>query len=225
MSVLHHPPEDMLLGYASGGLDEATSVLLATHLALCPSCRKAVRAAEAVGGALMEELVPASLPKTAIDAVIARLDEPADETLAETMVASRARPVPNSGATLLPRPLRDYVSGDLDNVKWRWNGVGVHYAPLFKDASGNKLGLLRVAAGTPVPHHGHSSDELTMVLSGGYSDEYGAFARGDVEFADECVKHQPIADADEPCVCLVITRGPLKPTGLVASWLVPFLSF
>jgi putative transcriptional regulator len=126
---------------------------------------------------------------------------------------------------LLPRPLRDYVSGDFDTLPWQWKGVGVHYAPLMKDMSGSRLGLLRVAAGTAVPHHGHSADELTMVLAGGYSNEFGSFLRGDVEYADADIVHQPVADADGPCLCLVITRGRLRPTGLVARALVPFLSF
>ena len=64
-----------------------------------------------------------------------------------------------------------------------------------------------------------------MVLSGGYSSEFGAFARGDVEFADEEVKHQPVADDDGPCLCLVVTRGPLKPTALITSWLMPLFAF
>lgn len=216
MSASHHPPEDLLLAYAGGTLDEASSVLIATHLALCPACRKGVACAEAVGGELMEELAPATLGASALDAAMARLDEPVPAPYA---VARR------SGDALLPRPLRDYVNGDVGDVKWQWKGIGVHYAPLVTDPSGNKLGLLRVAAGTRVPPHGHSSDELTMVLSGGYSSEFGAFARGDVEFADDSVIHQPVADADGPCLCLVITRGPLKPTGLVASWLMPLFAF
>ena len=215
MSASHHPPEDLLLGYASGTLDEASSVLIATHLALCPACRKGVSHAEAVGGELIEELAPASLGSSALSAAMARLDD------APAAVVAR----PASTDSLLPRPLRDYVQGNVADVKWRWKGVGVHYAPLLTDPSGNKLGLLRVAAGTRVAHHGHANDELTLVLSGGYSSEFGGFARGDVEFADDSIVHQPVADADGPCLCLVITRGALKPTGLVAGLLMPFLAF
>ncbi len=212
----YHPPEDLLLAYAAGSLDEASSVLVATHLALCPMCRKSVAHAEAVAGELMEDLTPAPLGSMALDSALAQLDAPAK---AVSRIAAKAVD------ELLPQPLRDYVKGELANVTWQWKGFGVQYAPLLTDPSGNKLGLLRVAAGVRVPHHGHSDDELTMVLSGGYSSEFGAFARGDVEFADEEVKHQPVADEDGPCLCLVVTRRPLKPTGFIARCLVPLFPF
>jgi len=216
MSASHHPPEDLLLAYASGSLDEASSVLVATHLALCPACRKGVMSAEAVAGELMENLKPVAMEGTALNAALAQLDAP---------VKAPARAVKKAVDELLPQPLRDYVQGELANVKWQWKGFGVQYAPLLTDPSGNKLGLLKVAAGVRVPHHGHSDDELTMVLSGGYSSEFGGFVRGDVEFADADIKHQPVADDDGPCLCLVITRGSLKPTGFVASLLMPFFAF
>lgn len=39
MTVRHHIGDDLLLSYAAGTLDEASSLLVATHLALCPHCR------------------------------------------------------------------------------------------------------------------------------------------------------------------------------------------
>ena len=216
MSASHHPPEDLLLAYAAGSLDEASSVLVATHLALCPNCRHDVMHAEAVAGELMEDLAPVKLNGAALESALANLDS---APVAVSRVAAKAVD------EVLPQPLRDYVKGELANAKWQWKGFGVQYAPLMTDPSGNKLGLLKVAAGVRVPHHGHSDDELTMVLSGGYSSELGAFARGDIEFADEEVKHQPVADEDGPCLCLVVTRGPLKPTAVVAGWLMPLLAF
>jgi putative transcriptional regulator len=41
------------------------------------------------------------------------------------------------------------------------------------------------------------------VLAGGYSSSQGSFQRGDVEYADGEIQHQPVADADGDCVCLV----------------------
>jgi len=216
MSASHHLPEELLLAYAAGSLDEASSVLVATHLALCPTCRKAVAQAEAVAGELIEDLAPVSMDTAALDAALAKLDVP------DTAVAKVAAKAVDE---LLPQPLRDYVKGEMASLKWQWKGFGVAYAPLLTDPSGNKLGLLKVAAGVRVPHHGHSDEELTMVLAGGYKSEFGAFARGDVEYADQSVNHQPVADEDGPCVCLVITRGPLKPTGMIASLLMPLFAF
>jgi putative transcriptional regulator len=74
-----------------------------------------------------------------------------------------------------------------------------------------------------MPNHGHAGEEFTMVLAGGYRDAQGSYRRGDVEVADGDVVHQPVADADGDCVCLVVTRGDLKPTGLFARVLQPLM--
>ena len=55
---VHHPSEARLLDYASGALPEPMALLIATHLALCPACRRTVAELEAVGGALLEALPP-----------------------------------------------------------------------------------------------------------------------------------------------------------------------
>lgn len=55
---------------------------------------------------------------------------------------------------------------------------------------------------------------MTMVLAGGYTDEFGSYARGDVETAEGAQVHQPVADAGEPCICLTVTRGALIPSAL-----------
>ena len=39
MTIKFHVSNDILLSYSSGTLDEASSLLVATHLALCPHCR------------------------------------------------------------------------------------------------------------------------------------------------------------------------------------------
>ena len=61
MNIDHHPSEALLLDYASGALGEGWSVAIATHLALCPTCRQVVQDMEAIGAALMESLKPAPL--------------------------------------------------------------------------------------------------------------------------------------------------------------------
>jgi anti-sigma factor RsiW len=55
MTIKHHIADDLVLAYASGELDEATSLLVATHMALCPQCRQALELAESIGGTLIEE--------------------------------------------------------------------------------------------------------------------------------------------------------------------------
>ena len=54
----HLAPDDLLQEYAAGNLSEPLSLLVATHIALKPESRQAVRFYEDIGGALMEASAP-----------------------------------------------------------------------------------------------------------------------------------------------------------------------
>jgi putative transcriptional regulator len=218
MNASHHPSDDLLWSYASGSLDEPSSILIATHLSLCPVCRSFLAKAESLGGELFDELEPADIEVSALESVLARLDD------TEGPVSTHGATVYEGevDAILVPRPLKDYLSGSVKSLSWRWLGPGVRYAAISTQARGPKVGILRIAPGTKVPMHGHSGNEMTMVLAGGYTDAAGSFNRGDVEAADDGLVHQPIAHAGEECVCLVVTEGELQPTGMIAKVLQPF---
>jgi putative transcriptional regulator len=100
--------------------------------------------------------------------------------------------------------------------------MGVRQAILSTDKAATAR-LLYIPAGAAVPDHGHHGNELTMVLQGGFSDEYDHFLRGDVEIADEDINHTPIADVGEDCICLAVTDAPLKFSGLMPRLLQPLL--
>ena len=53
---LHHPDDQLLIGYASGQERAGKSLLVATHLAYCPDCRRRVASYEALCGSWFEEL-------------------------------------------------------------------------------------------------------------------------------------------------------------------------
>jgi len=198
-----HPPSELLVAYAAGTLAEPQALLVATHLSLCPGCRDAAGALDAVGGALLDRLAPAEVAPEALDAVLARLDEP--------MPASAP---PSSPDPVLPAPLRAYVGRGLRDIAWKRLGRGVEEFVLpIPKVDGCSSRLIRVGAGRRIPTHTHDGDELTLVLAGGFSDRSGRYARGDVCAADPSVEHRPVADADGPCVCLVVTEGRLRFSG------------
>ena len=70
----HHPSPELLLDYAAGSLPEAVSLAVATHLALCPDCRRTVSEAEALGGGLLAEAEAAPLDDDVLVRTMARLD-------------------------------------------------------------------------------------------------------------------------------------------------------
>lgn len=217
MTIQHHPDDELLVSYASGELAEAWSVLVATHTALCPACRSKVRAAEAVGGALISDDAPAEMSADALEATLVRAAT-AEDTSEPARIASAVE-----GTPVLPQPLRDYAGSDLDGLNWRRLGRGAYHIPLVSGRGAPTARLIRIPAGRPVPEHGHNGLELTMVLQGSFVDGKVQYSAGDVETADSDLEHQPVAAPGQDCICLAVTDAPLRFRGAVARLVQPFI--
>ena len=217
MSIRHHISDELIVAYAAGELDEAVSLLIATHMALCPACRKALAAAESLGGAALEAAPEATVGDDSLDAVLARIAGAAQAAPPPPRAEPQGRP------PVLPQPLRDYVGGDVGTVRWKSLGGGVKHLPVDTGRDGAKARLLHIPASVAVPDHGHRGLELTLVLGGSFYDDGAWFRRGDVEEADATVEHQPVAGPEGPCICLAVTDAPLRLRGLLPRLAQPFL--
>lgn len=214
---IHHPSETLLLGYAGGNLAEAEALAVSAHLTLCPACRRAVAAAEAVGGALLERIAAAPLAADGLKTVLARLDEPALREPAPAAPKSAS-----TGIAGLPQALSRYVDEALATSDWRPIGGGVRQLRL-RTAGRAQARLVRLSPGVPLPEHSHGGTELTVVLTGSYSDALGRFGRGDMAELDQSVTHRPVVDAGAECIALIVTDAPLKFRGLLARLAQPFI--
>jgi putative transcriptional regulator len=204
MSIQHHPRSDILLAYAAGSLEEAASVLVASHLTLCPACRAMVGRMEAVGGAMLDRLPGAGFEDARLARIMSKLDAPV------TQDNQPADTIPNEAFSSLPRPLQHYVTGR----PWKRLG-GVEYITLT--TTGRGVGrLLRVPPGGRIPYHGHTGAEHVLVLAGGFHDGTGDYVRGDVSCADTSLAHAPVAENTEPCVCMTVNEGMVLFTRLLA---------
>ncbi|TWA84476.1 ChrR-like anti-ECFsigma factor [Azospirillum brasilense] len=223
----HHPGDTLLIDYAGGALGEAASLIVATHLALCPCCRLNVAEMEAVGGALLESIEPEEVDPACLETVLARLDDlPPLPRVPRPKLVCQPAEVP-----LLPEPLRRYIGGDLSRLPWKrlMRGMDCYDIPLgsgsgYDSERRGKARLMRLASGVGPPHHTHRGIELTLVLDGGFTDDLGQFARGDLSVADDSVRHRPVAD-EEGCLCLAVTDAPLRFTGALGLILNPFVTF
>jgi putative transcriptional regulator len=218
MNPAHHPAEEFLLQYASGAATEPFALLIATHLAYCAECRAIVAQAEAIGGALLDELAPDSARSSSFDRDVADvLARAAREPRPGTAGQRTAGP-----STALASPLREYAA-DLNAVAWRSLGPGIQHCVLARDKHGGVARLLRIAPGRSVFEHGHSGNELTLVLEGSYRAGLGQFRQGDVECADDSTQHRPVADAAATCICLAVTDAPLRFRNLLGRMMQPFI--
>lgn len=218
MTITHHPDPSTLMSYAAGSLPEPLAAVVAGHVAMCAKCRRDVATLELVGSTLIDRL-----PREDVHAA-ASLDERAGAGLLDPLGDGVLADMPAAASRgEVPAPLARLVGNDLDQVPWRRLGYGVWHCPLPLSRSvRGDLRLFKVAPGCVMPEHGHGGSEMTLMLRGSYSDEFGRFVAGDVADLDEDVEHQPIADAADGCICLVASVGRARFKSLVARIVQPF---
>jgi putative transcriptional regulator len=210
----HHLDDSTLLAYAAGTLDEAFSVVAASHVAVCPACRSAVRAAEALGGELLDAVGDLAVSDACRNKTFAALEQAG---LYRLPVAQPRPSLPRALAQLLP-------VASLADVAWKKKAPGVAMFDVkLPAAARGQLRLLRIGAGRAMPEHGHGGEEITMVLKGAYVDHMGRFAAGDVADLDEDIEHRPVVETDGDCICLVATERPTRFKSLTARLLQPFV--
>jgi putative transcriptional regulator len=207
--ISHHPSDLTLARFAGGTLGAGPELVVATHLSGCPQCRGRLRSFEAVGGAMLDEAAPVRLSPDAFARALERLDD----------TGPRAEPQSRVLHPDLPPPLNAYEIGP-----WRLVGPGVRWRRLtLPESPDANVIMLRVAAGRPVPHHGHSGTEYTQVLTGSFSDALGQYRAGDCIEMDEEVSHQPVVDRDGACICLAAVEGRLRLSGWIGRLMQPLI--
>lgn len=210
MTIMHHPTDLTLASFSAGTLDEARSVVVATHVALCAQCRRSMKGFEGLGGALLEEAPPSPMRADAIERAMARIEM--DDALPK-------RNPPQSSVPDLPATLAPYDLG-----AWRRIGGGVWWRPVgVPSDDGVRVFMLRANPGTRLPHHRHSGDEWTCVLEGAFRHEIGRYGPGDFDEADDSVEHKPVIEDGPPCVCLVALQGRIEFQSWIGRLIQPFV--
>lgn len=212
--IIHHPSDEVLLRYVGGGYDTAYNLVLATHLSVCDQCRRTVDLQQSIGGQVLETEKPANMNISAAD--LLRKTELPEIDVAKTYKATMSK----KHGFEIPAILNSYVDGDFDKLKWKSLGPKFKQCVLTVDGEASAR-LLWMDPGYAVPAHGHSGEELSMILTGGYYDGGEAYTKGDVHFADHKSPHMPTAMEDGPCIVLAATDGPLIFKNLIPRLLQP----
>lgn len=216
--IRHHLPDSLLAEHVAGTLPLALDVLVATHLALCPTCRAGTAALEEAAGALLDAAPPVPGDDAAnLEALLLRLDEPAPAPTAAPPPRPDTPPDP-----LFPAPLR-YWTGPSAQLSWSTTVPGVAQRVVLPlELEGIPVTLEQMRPGKKVPRHGHDAPEMTLLLDGGYDDGAGQYRRGDVQVVGPEREHSLAIDDDGPCILLSMRMGDRLPRELaahVARWL------
>ena len=220
MSIHHHLSDATLGAFTAGALIESISLVVASHISNCPDCRKRRDQLEDIGGIQLQHTEPEDMSPDALEKVMIKLGKQklplASDPPNDSISSFSNESSPRRGNPEIPKPLRAYVPDRLEDVDWKSMAPGIKYFAIagLNTADGT-LSLLKIAPGVNIPEHRHQGIELTQVLKGSFSDEVGRFGVGDIADLDDDIKHQPIADTNEACICLIATEAPLKFTGLM----------
>ena len=214
--VTHRLGDEWLMAYAAGALSGGQSLLVAAHLSFLDDAAERLAVAEAAGGALLETVAPDLMAPDALAQTLARLDAP---------LPAAPAPAPRAaGGDPLPAPLRDWLGGGIDDLKWSFLGPGMKKVKLWRGGPNDqRLWMLRAQPGIQVPKHGHRGTELVLVLKGSFSDPHGRFRPGDVEESDDSRMHALGIDEGEECICLALTEGPIRFESWPARLVQPFI--
>lgn len=228
----HDAYHALMLGYASGILDEAQNLIVSAHIALSPAARKIVRHYECLGASFLEkDCTPASLCEAALENVLRQLDEAEHDDIQKPKASAEDNNTschtPDFPYSACLSELLDYALGHCTSCTPRWKKIypGFQCLNLSLDCRASHARFMKVAPAGKSPRHTHRGMEITLVLEGSFKDESGHYARGDLVIADENHSHSPQACSKEGCVCLVVSSAPIRLSSPLARWLNPFIRF
>ena len=204
----HRPTEETLAAFAAGTLDEGLSLVVAAHIELDRETADQFREIKSVQGALLDAIEPAAMRSGARESALRKL----------APRAGRERTSIPPGIAGLPRALSPYELG-----RWQPIGRGIALRRVNSTNSKARVFMLRARPGISLPAHRHTGAEWTTILSGAYEHQYGRFAAGDFDEADERHAHAPVVDPVEGCTCLVALTGQVLFDGWLGRLLQPLV--
>jgi putative transcriptional regulator len=196
--------DQMLAEFSNGSLPLPLHVLMASHLELSRKNRNYVASLETALAQDMSAIEPCAIRNRA---------DRLDAIFSEAAPALAPQPIVGD---ILPSSLATYLGKSLEDIRWKTKLMGIKEAHI-ETSDGFEASLLWVKAGRKMPSHTHEGSEVTLVLSGSFSDMMGVYHRGDVAVADANVDHRPVINAEADCICFVVTDAPLRLTGPVGK--------
>ncbi|WP_047047795.1 ChrR family anti-sigma-E factor [Vibrio mexicanus] len=213
--IKFHPDTAVLKQFAAGELPDSISVIVASHVEMCPHCQKVV------------ELENELLAKQAFDnGVNTESETYADIDTVETLLvddefASMIASITSDTAVTHSTPAKHSdneitVNGQtvslpraLNSIRLKeWSGIGkLSRSRLELDDDNLRASLLHIDKGGQVPTHTHKGFEITLLLQGSFKDEMGTYKEGDFVWLNGEHTHNPVSE--EGCVCLTVSSDAL----------------
>ncbi|WP_299797090.1 ChrR family anti-sigma-E factor [uncultured Shewanella sp.] len=233
-----HPKRDILSSFVSDELPVSLSVIVSSHVELCPCCQseiqvlteQAANACFAQADTFSSQNVLSYSSEHEINVADIALDE-----LDMAMFNSITDELPGSREEVLsdafeaefidvcdvsipmPRALRT-----LEMKPFQGLGKLSRSRVLLEDGA-LRTSLLHIETGGSVPTHTHKGFEVTLLLQGSFEDEMGTYHAGDFIWLDGNHTHQPVTKTG--CVCLTVSNDAIHFTKGMSQLLNPIGQF
>lgn len=220
--IKSHPSEAFLYQFAAGDLSPALSLVMATHVDMCPHCQAHVAdLEETICRQQFGSAEPAQmLASHALDCnqmMAAIFSSPAPN---RTMQAPTDSMICLEGKRFSLPPT---LARNKDKIgPWSHMVGKLWRAPLLVGDTAN-TNLIYMAKGATVPEHTHKGQEATLVINGTFNDEKSSYHDGDFVLLDGSHRHTPQTSEDD-CLTLATLDAPLHFTSGVSRLLNPFSS-
>lgn len=192
-----HASTELMADFAAGALTPGMSLLVASHLSYCFSCREKVERLEALGGAFLAGTEPVVPTRRCLEGALAR-------------IAAGAVPssVPPPAQPTLPPPLCERLAMPPCRLSWRRLRPGLSACRLDGFPS-ERVGLLRAKPGIGIRRADPADPAAALVLSGRLRADDRTYGPGELKLPSDPPGAPPEAAGAEPCLCLVVQ--PLRP--------------
>lgn len=243
-----HPDIHWLTEYAAGNLPLSQALCISVHLNFCPQCRQEIEQLNSLGATIFSgsasndfESIAATheqshspsaseaIPDTLRSKVLGLIEEqenpvqsPYTAMPAHIATSVAANEAANQDSTL-PGCLDKLTPEGLSQLHWKKLSTSLSVARLSAGDTEREVALHRIKAGGGVANHDHKGREVTVVLTGSFSDQHGLYQPGDFLVKEPGESHQPKASAHSECICLSVLEAPVKFTGPVTRMINPFL--
>ena len=196
---LNSDPKLMLQTFSAGKLPVSLSIAMSAQIELCDVCTNQISEIEASLSSDTWKDCPEDNADFG-DMLQDIMNQCSDENENKDPLPKVITKVGKTTFTL-PMAFRSF-----DDLKW--SGFGpVTRARVINDEKNVRASLLHIAAKGQIPTHRHKGFELTLLLSGSFTDEMGSYHPGDFIWIDGELDHSPYTE--EGCLCYAVQNAPL----------------
>lgn len=181
--------------YASGCLDEAQALIVATHMSLSPDAQKIVAEYESIGGSMLKECcAPVAMKSDALKCVMDKIDKlEKPQTCTEKLKKK-------CGDKDLPTCLAGYMK----TRTWKSGPQGHEVIHIKTTCGGYTAQLMKLKPGASLQSRSEGKAELSVVLEGSFAGGNITYRRGDliiIENNDSAILH---SDEAQGAVCFIV---------------------